>query len=370
MRNLKIKLDVDDCLIPYGVHLLEELKTQGIHLNYDDISKYNFSNFPPEIADAAIKVIGTGKVLEKQIAPFPGAQELVKVLQHLGHEVIISTATEDKFSDIRRKQIREFFPSVPDENVFITNDKYGIVCDIFLDDAPHHIMESKDAYPVFFSQPWNRSVTGFLSVTSYDEFLNIVNLVANDKSPADIICLVGPSGSGKTAICTELEKDTDFGVIVSSTTRKRRPDDGENAYYFVSKPEFEADLAAGKFIEHAIYNGNLYGLTNAAVDGIASKGKIAITPIEIVGARAMQKAFGKRVVTVFVNRSRKEIEAAIMARNISNTDKQARLATLDEEYRNSKFCDYVIDNNGTVEDSVRQIKRILGLPSKYKTECA
>ena len=52
-----------------------------------------------------------------------------------------------------------------------------------------------------------------------------------------IICLVGPSGSGKTAISEEALKTNPlmFGKVRTATTREKRPNEKDDAYYFYSE---------------------------------------------------------------------------------------------------------------------------------------
>lgn len=61
------------------------------------------------------------------------------------------------------------------------------------------------------------------------------------------------------------------------TTRNRR--DHEVAgrdYHFVSRQAFEADVAAGKFIEHGEFEKNLYGTSIDSVRQVINSGKICL----------------------------------------------------------------------------------------------
>src|SRR5260370_7395151 len=70
-----------------------------------------------------------------------------------------------------------------------------------------------------------------------------------------------PSGSGKSTLVNELFKmvrSLDFSI--SYTTRPPRgSEQNGKEYFFVSREEFEAMIAAGEFLEHATVFGNYYG---------------------------------------------------------------------------------------------------------------
>src|SRR5919109_2429103 len=76
-----------------------------------------------------------------------------------------------------------------------------------------------------------------------------------------ILVITGPSGVGKgTLIKGLLERVPGLELAVSATTRK--PRDGEvNGvdYHFLSQEDFDRRVAAGEFVEHAIYAGHSYG---------------------------------------------------------------------------------------------------------------
>jgi guanylate kinase len=104
-----------------------------------------------------------------------------------------------------------------------------------------------------------------------------------------VLVVTGPSGVGKgTLIRRLLERRPDYRLSVSATTRPPRPgeQDGRD-YHFLSEQEFERRLAAGDFLEHALYAGNHYGTLKAEVD--RTPGNLVLE-IEVEGARQVRQA--------------------------------------------------------------------------------
>lgn len=56
------------------------------------------------------------------------------------------------------------------------------------------------------------------------------------------------------------------------------------SYYFVSKEDFERDIAAGLFIEYAYVHTNIYGTSVASVRAISQSGRIPVLEVDVQGA--------------------------------------------------------------------------------------
>jgi guanylate kinase len=104
-----------------------------------------------------------------------------------------------------------------------------------------------------------------------------------------VLVVTGPSGVGKgTLIRRLLERRPDYRLSVSATTRTPRPgeEDGRD-YHFLTEQEFERRLAAGDFLEHALYAGNHYGTLKEEVARAAGN---LVLEIEVEGARQVRQA--------------------------------------------------------------------------------
>ena len=112
------------------------------------------------------------------------------------------------------------------------------------------------------------------------------------------LVLVGPSGAGKTTIATRLvERHPGFALSVSATTRRPRPgeEDGRE-YRFVSRPEFDDMVRAGRLAEWAEVHGQRYGTPAANLFADEGGGPVTVLDIDVQGARQVMK----RVPTALV----------------------------------------------------------------------
>ena len=91
-----------------------------------------------------------------------------------------------------------------------------------------------------------------------------------------MIVLSGPSASGKTEVAKRLMKDYGIKRVITTTTRPMRKGEVDGVdYYFVSKERFNEMIKEGLFVEHTLYNDNLYGSLKSEV---ADNKVIAIEP--------------------------------------------------------------------------------------------
>jgi len=100
-----------------------------------------------------------------------------------------------------------------------------------------------------------------------------------------LLLVSGPSGSGKTTLCRRLARDGEAHYSISCTTRPIR--EGEvNArdYYFLTREQFEADVEAGNFVEHAEVHENLYGTLKSEVIEFLQRGEDVVMDIDVQGA--------------------------------------------------------------------------------------
>jgi guanylate kinase len=180
-----------------------------------------------------------------------------------------------------------------------------------------------------------------------------------------LIVISGPSGVGKdTLIRRLLELDHNLVYSVSGTTRPPRPGEkpGEN-YTFLTRDQFERLIASGSFLEHATYNGNLYGTFHERVEGERDKGRDVVLKIDVQGAEQVRRLIPDAIFIFVVAPSEHELERRQQERGSESAqDMAARRRIGEDEIRYAALYDHVVTN----DDVDRAVDEILDLVRKAR----
>lgn len=364
--RLSCALDVDDLLmecIPYAVKLAQEKYQFDPPLSIYEIDRWGKLNTR---ADVIFEYFNEAKFYETQPV-IEGAKEFVKKLTQRC-EVFISTSIPPEFMGIRAKRLMEEFPEIPPSNIYMGSRKDKISTDILFDDGMHNVFKSNAAYPVLMRRPWNQSATGMLAVKNYDEFLKLVEVIANSYSlyhprfkQGGILILVGPSGSGKTKIAACLSKKLKtFEKLVSYTTLDHSANKVNDWYSYISVTEFNEKDQRGDFIESTMYAGHAFGSQKSDIDKILNSGKNVLCTMDICGAMSIKTNY-KNAITVYIKRDRKVLIDTILNKKTSNEDKVNRIISIDCEKENQDICDYYVVNEGDYDKASEEIIKLLNL---------
>lgn len=363
--RLVTALDVDDLLMEctsYAIRLANE------KYQFDPpITIYEKSTWGPlgTRIDTIYEYFNDPEFYRTQPA-YKGAREFIQKLSQMT-DVYIATAVPPEFMGIRAQRIMEEFPEIPRDHIYMGAGKDKIKVDILFDDAMHNIVASPAQYPILMRRPWNQEATGLLAVNNYDEFLKLVEVIADSYSvnadtftPEDpsVVVLVGPSGSGKSKIATQLLSQTDkFEKLVSYTTNDPTAVEKNEWYNYVPLDTFREMCDSGEMFQSTMYAGHGYGSRKTDVEKILSQGKRVLTTMDICGAMSLKTNF-KNVVTIYIKRDKKALMGSILRKNSSDEDKVNRLLAIEPELRNENLCDYVVQFD-TYEQAVEQLKHIL-----------
>src|SRR5258708_19623605 len=106
-----------------------------------------------------------------------------------------------------------------------------------------------------------------------------------------VFVISGPSGVGKDALIDRLlATDATLRRSVSFTTRQPRANEKDGVdYSFVPRDKFERLVAGDEMLEHAAYDGNLYGTSRERVNQLRSAGNDTILKIDVKGAEQVRR---------------------------------------------------------------------------------
>jgi guanylate kinase len=164
-----------------------------------------------------------------------------------------------------------------------------------------------------------------------------------------ILILSGPSGAGKSTIIQRAEpRIGEFYFSISTTTRPPREGERDGVdYYFVSREEFEREIAAGEFLEYAKVHGNYYGTSLKPVREALEEGKLVIFDIDVQGHRLARKRMGDLITSAFITPpSLAELERRLSGRSTDDPETiRRRLENAREEIGALEEYDFLIVND-------------------------
>lgn len=161
-----------------------------------------------------------------------------------------------------------------------------------------------------------------------------------------LFIVAAPSGAGKTTLVRMLLAEDPIQLSISHTTRAPRAgEQNGEAYHFVSPKEFQAQVAAGDFLEWAEVHGNLYGTSASGVSSKLAAGQDVLLEIDWQGAQQVRARFPEAIGIFILPPSLETLAERLEGRGTdSPTVIARRLAAAQDEMRHVGEFDYVIIN--------------------------
>src|SRR5712691_10580776 len=170
-----------------------------------------------------------------------------------------------------------------------------------------------------------------------------------------------PSGSGKSTLVNELFKmvrNLDFSI--SHTTRPPRgSEQNGKEYFFVSKAEFEAMIAADEFLEYATVFGNYYGTARRFLREAENRSNDLLLDIDVQGASKIKEKIPDAVSIFILPPDRDKLEWRLRTRGLDSEEViRRRLDTARREIENYSKYDYILVNE-RLERATDELKAIV-----------
>lgn len=120
----------------------------------------------------------------RHLEPYPHALDSLRLLRRRGHRIVIVTTKPNWAHTDTFRWLADH--EVPSTEVHLSDRKYEVDCDIYLDDAPHVLDELVEhrgtALICRFVRPWNRPVAGTVDISSWAEFVDLVTERSSERS--------------------------------------------------------------------------------------------------------------------------------------------------------------------------------------------
>ncbi|KRL00708.1 guanylate kinase [Liquorilactobacillus capillatus] len=177
-----------------------------------------------------------------------------------------------------------------------------------------------------------------------------------------LIVLSGPSGVGKGTVRKAIfeQDDNKFHYSISMTTRAMRPGEVNGRdYFFVSKKQFEDEIASGGMLEYARYVDNYYGTPLKYVNEMLDSGKDVFLEIEVNGAMQVREKCPDGLFIFLTPPDLMELRHRIVERgtdDLATIDKRMEKAV--DEIEMMQNYDYAVVNDEVLA-AVEKIKTII-----------
>lgn len=122
----------------------------------------------------------------------------------------------------------------------------------------------------------------------------------------NLVIITAPSGAGKTTLIKNIldhASSQDHKVFLSISHTTRQPRAGEEHgkdYYFMNKKEFNDNISANEYIEHAVVHGNLYGTPRSQIDSYLAEDYKVLLEIDWQGAVSVLEKY-PNATSIFIS---------------------------------------------------------------------
>ncbi|XP_023681045.1 protein PALS1 [Paramormyrops kingsleyae] len=203
-------------------------------------------------------------------------------------------------------------------------------------------------------------------ILTYEE-MALYHQPANRKRP---IALIGPPNCGQNEMRQRLlsSEPERFGNAVPHTTRNRRDVEFNGRdYHFVSRQAFEADVAAGKFIESGEFEKNLYGTSIDCVRQLINTGKICVLCVHTQSLKVLRSSDLKPYI-IFMAPPSQERLRALLAKDNKNPKPEELRDIIEKAREMEQNFGHLFDAAIVNADQDKAYQELLRLINKLDTE--
>ncbi len=178
-----------------------------------------------------------------------------------------------------------------------------------------------------------------------------------------LVILSGLSGAGKDAAIEQIKRrKKNLCHIVTTTTRRKRPDEIDGVHYhFISKEEFKTRISKNEFLEWANVYSNYYGVPAQNVKKALKQNDFVVIKVDVQGAKTLKKIVPEAIYIFIIPPSTEDLMQRLLNRGDTlNEDIDLRLNKARDEIKYLTLFDYIIENKSNqLQYTVSKILSIL-----------
>lgn len=181
------------------------------------------------------------------------------------------------------------------------------------------------------------------------------------------VVISGPSGVGKNTVLGRiLATCPETAYCLSTTCRPPRGGERDGVdYHFLTRPAFEAAVAAGEFVEWAEVHGQLYGTRRADLEAHLSAGRDVLLQKDVQGGMALSAAYPEALLIYLLPPSWEELERRLTGRATDEPNEIARrLETARRENEMARHYTHWVVNDA-LEETITAVQHII-LGDRYR----
>lgn len=176
-----------------------------------------------------------------------------------------------------------------------------------------------------------------------------------------VYIISAPSGSGKSTLVNEVRRlvpGLDFSVSYTTRAPRGSEQDGRE-YFFVSRADFTTKIRKGEFLEHAEFDGNLYGTSRRFLREAGQRSHDLVLDIDVQGAKQIREQLTDAVSIFILPPDRRTLEWRLRNRSQDKEEViQRRLVTARREIANYGEYDYILVND-RLEQAADELKAVV-----------
>ncbi|MBQ3597542.1 MAG: guanylate kinase [Clostridia bacterium] len=177
-----------------------------------------------------------------------------------------------------------------------------------------------------------------------------------------LFVISGPSGVGKGTIAKKLvERNSQFALSISCTTRSPRPGEKDGIdYFFISKQEFQNKIDNNGLLEYSNHFENFYGTPRQFVEE-KLKTHDVLLEIDVNGGLKVKEEFPQALLIMILPPSIEEIRNRLIKRSTESIQKiDLRMQRIKYELEKKSLYDFSVVNDKLIT-AVEKIEEYIKL---------